>query len=512
MSNFIKRIDDFFREKLGNYRETPPPEAWDELEARLDGLKPAPAGGQYRWMVHFALVSLILILSVSVGRKFFGNGTAENGNIALNDNPAKNTTAAEIIASGSKTETGGTVNAGTTVAGQTVTDDKTPDGGGDKGNVSTPLANNSSKTSTEVKSGKTSASGNKVNSKTGNNNSLVTNKDRKINNNSNYKGTLSKPAPEEKGNENNEVQAASPNTTLSVVSKPEVQAKVTKKEAPANKPSASIAAKNSNTRDKPCFPRFEAGVKAGYEGGFSDGAAKKFAIAPYAQCNLSSKFSVMLQPGIIAATINGRTLGNPETYYSATPDNLQRTQSSRPDTVIVGSTSSYRAHVDVYHYSQPHDSIIKSGRIGGTTMEFELPILVKYNISKKFSGYGGVNLVYSKLTSIKENTYVQKGITRSFDTTVFTEIHQVRQEPFSGFNYSGAPISDYKGPLVASHSGYQFNMGYMLGFTYSLNEKWLIDAMLKRTYVPGDVKGGYNINTAQSATYFRLSIGYKFLK
>ncbi len=513
MSNFIKHIDDFFREKLGNYRETPPPEAWDEIEARLDGLKPAGYGASYRWMMHFALVSLILFLSVSVGKKFFGNANAENKSIALNDNLSTNLPLSNSQNPESKTASDATVNNGNVPgnpAGQsTMTNPGKEDNNGTSSNTVT-IANKETNKGT---TGKKSAGTKHLNAPIAGNTTQNKSKDNKENNTHHYNGNLSKPAPEEEGDDNNLVIAASPNTTLSVVSKPEVQANATKKEAPVHKPSASIADKNSNTRNKPSFPRFEAGVKAGYEGGFNDGAAKKFAIAPYAQYNLSPKFSVMLQPGIIASNINGRTLGTPETYYNANPENMVMTHTKMQDQIYTSGSETIVDHVDNYHYTQSHDSILKTSRIGGTTMEFELPVLLKYNISKKFSGYGGINIVYSKLTTIRENTYTQKGIIRSFDTTVISPDDPATTKPQGiGFTYSGSPVSDYNGPLHATQSGYQFNVAYMVGFTYALGKKWLIDALIKRTYVPADIKGGYNINTSQSSTYFRLSIGYKITK
>lgn len=43
-----RHIDDFLREELGDYTETPPPAVWDTLEQRLDAPSAAPKGFNFR--------------------------------------------------------------------------------------------------------------------------------------------------------------------------------------------------------------------------------------------------------------------------------------------------------------------------------------------------------------------------------------------------------------------------------------------------------------------------------
>jgi len=88
MINIRKHIDDFFREKLGNYRETPPAEAWDELEVRLDGLKPIVHGTSYRWLLHFAIVSVIVFLGVSLGKRIVSGNGSDIASVTITAEPA----------------------------------------------------------------------------------------------------------------------------------------------------------------------------------------------------------------------------------------------------------------------------------------------------------------------------------------------------------------------------------------------------------------------------------------
>src|ERR1035437_5971215 len=92
MRNYRKHIDDFFREKLANYRETPPPEAWEELDIRLDTLKPAIHSFPSRWLWHLAIVSLIVFLGISVGKRMINKPASDTQNNILASNTTANST------------------------------------------------------------------------------------------------------------------------------------------------------------------------------------------------------------------------------------------------------------------------------------------------------------------------------------------------------------------------------------------------------------------------------------
>src|SRR6185312_15516017 len=70
-----KNIDDFFKEELGNYTETPPPAAWDALEKKLATAPPGGSRNIYRRLGYFALLLLIVSLSVSDAHKISRNST-----------------------------------------------------------------------------------------------------------------------------------------------------------------------------------------------------------------------------------------------------------------------------------------------------------------------------------------------------------------------------------------------------------------------------------------------------
>ncbi len=515
MSNYRKHIDQFFREKLGNYRETPPPDVWDSLEGRLDGLIPgAPGVPSYRWLWHTAIVAIIVVLGISVGKKIIM--PANDDQTALNVSSSKattsNTTATEVnntAPANANSNTGGDNNGNNNTNNSAAGTVTTPENAGGNqqqhnGQQSKPARNttttNNDKHGQQTNKGKHTPPSNIYNSKP--EPTALNNNERALSNNH-----LSNPSPEET-NENDQVVNASPNTTLSVVDKHEPAQQT----ANGNKPKAQPQQDASKNKPKPSFPRLEAGVKLGFEWGFNSGASQKAVVSPYLQYNLSPKVAIMTQPGIKAANAPNRNAGSPQQYYQVN-EGGKVTQNTTPVTAIVGGSLDTISYTTVYTYSESHDSIVKKNTTGGSYMEFELPVLLKYNLTKKLSVYGGVNMVYSKMTSITESTQRTNDINRSYSQTISTpNMPTAADQPAMGFNYAGTAYANYGGPLKANESGSKMRAGYMIGFSYAYHQKWLIDGLMEQSPVKTDVKGGYDINTPLSSPYFRFSIGYKLTK
>lgn len=268
---------------------------------------------------------------------------------------------------------------------------------------------------------------------------------------------------------------------------------------------------DSTTKHK--LKRLEAGMKGGYEGGFNNGAAHKGVVSPYIQCNLSPKFSIMSQPSIKASYVGNRNLSGNGTYYKADAGTSKFIDSGLTFVPDTSGTGSYYWRRN-YEYTQTHDSISKTYALGGEYLEFELPILIKYAITAKLSVYGGVNIIYSKLVDVSENTYTSNSITETAAPFTLAPITSTAPPPpsmSSVFSYSGKPISSYTGPLYAS-TGDLLRLGYMLGFSYEYTKRWLLDVLVQQASVSAKIQGGYNTNSALSTPYFRLTIGYRIIK
>ena len=494
MKNYRKHVDDFFREKLGRYKETPPADVWESLDKRLDGLVPT-APGYSRWFWHAGIVSLIVVMSVSLVKKLTGN--SEAGNVTSNEQsiakaevpaavtPAKSTTTATVnapLTAGDNGNDNGTTQTAPVVSkgGSSTTNNKS-------GNKNTP-AHKPAHANTHMTAGKTPAAHTEHNYNAG----VTTKEANEVGYSDNGKGG----------------PLVNMNTPMDANANP------IKKEI-AKAPTTP----KQNTPKKiaePKMSQFEGGVKAGYEMGFDGNAASKYVVAPFLQYNVSRKFALLTQPAAKYATIQNRNIGTPQSYYDIDPTLTVTPVETTPNTVFVGGTQVVVSNTTKYNYVQHHVNIEKSSTYGGSYMELELPILAKYKFTKELSAYGGVNIVYSKLPGVTEHSSTSQPIDKVIgDSSITTPVGMTATPPSpvanSDASYPGSPYSTYKGPQYASPTG-SVRVGYMAGITYEYSKRWLVDALVQQTQAKPDVQGGYNLNNPLSTAYFRLSIGYKLKK
>jgi len=523
-----KLIDDLFREKLGAYSEVPPADAWTDLDKKLDTLVPHVPSSPFRWLGHIGMVSVIAVLSVSLIHKFSGESKNES-NIVKEQTVNKlettnsNNTVDNSIAGASEVQVPGVdantdnsdLNTGNSVAGEAADVNTASQVASNNNSVNTTgNGGHSSKNPTTVSKYRQdhvasvggahkvagangvienvvpgNASENIYNSSSNNNSAEINTKGDNKNDNGNQEVKT-----------NSKIKSEAPKkVTPPLVSNKSIQAPAEKKIAPKER--------------KPIdFARWEAGVKGGYERGFDNIAARKFVIAPYLQYNLSKKVAVMIQPAAKYAQSAERIIGTPQSYYNVKNDG-QVVNAGNYSTILAEGSS-----IDTYYhsrlrYTQTHDSIVKANKAGGSYTEFELPVLIKYNISNKVSVYGGANMIYSQMTGVKEQTYTKAGIMKTVDTVVSAKSVQPASPAVSDIiTYNGSPISDYNGPLYPSSQINRVRFGAMLGVSYQYSGRWLLDALVQQNPSPKDIRGGYNINAPLSSTYIRLSVGYKLTK
>lgn len=506
MKNNKKHIDDLFKDELSNYAETPPPAAWDALQKRMNVVQQPRVS--YRWAAYFAVASLLLLLSVSVAKKMGepvttaqnelnGTNTAASG--------ANNAMAAPVVK-----------NDPTVISDNTIAK---------KVEITTSIAaasNTSGNTTQNTARNKQNSAGNR-NKPTVYYASAVAAKNGKAGSKS--AGNAAQEAGETSTNEwnasaNNRnnggsaVEAATGNAQELAAGVKDVKGSP----APGKKGDANTG-KQSKKDDaivketpKAKFNRIEAGLKAGFETGLNNDAARKIVAAPYIQFNITPRLSFMVQPAAKSSYLNTRRIGNPESYYSINPGGqVSQVGSSTPIYIVPGAPPMY---LTKYHYSETHDSIVKSYANAHTYLEFEIPLLAKYKLSKSFSVYGGVNMAFGKAIKIAENTFKTPGINKTADSFAITATPaQATPPPIrSVINYAGTPYSSYTGPLYPADQGTAVRLGYMIGFSYEYEKRWLFDALMQQGNAKTNNVGGFNINTALSAPYVRLMLGYKLTK
>ena len=506
VKNYWKHIDDFFREKLGRYRETPPPDVWEALDKQLDGLIPAPGGAStprpsFRWLGHVAMVSLVAVLTVPLVKKMIG-AKVPAGNVATIEVPTAVKAMHPVVALQNTGENE-----------QSVTVERTGTNSGNSSPVQESRliadanATQSAGIAAHAKTPKTKASDFKnqrkeVRTAEKKSQASAANTTKKTTKEDN------KEQPAAKTNEYNSSAPKAGNTTAideketAATIKPTQPApKTEKKESPKK----TAAKKAEVTPPTASFNRLGAGLKAGYEFGTNNDAAKKYTVSPYLQYNLSRKLSILVQPTAKYAQLKTASIGSSKSYYKQNADGFTKLDSS----MLTGAVGGTQTFTNYYTYSETHDSIVKSYKKGGDFLEFEIPILLKYKLTKSLSAYGGVNFLYHKV-GLTDQTYTKQGVGRSVDFTTSTIGMPTTIPTGRGIDYanSGAPFADYQAPVSKG----VVNVGYMLGLSYEYSNKWLFDALMEQSPAKQDVQNGYNINTPVSVPYFRLSVGYKFTR
>jgi len=256
------------------------------------------------------------------------------------------------------------------------------------------------------------------------------------------------------------------------------------------------------------------GIKGGFETGLSRSTGNKFVVSPYLQFRINSKWSLLTQPSIKTGYLGKRVIGNPSTYYNVNPGSGKYTIVDSAITPLIGPNGLEDSFwTRNYNYTETHDSIVKTNRIGGAYVEVELPLLLQYSITPRLSVYGGLNAVYSKQFKIKESTEVIENVSATGNPFTFLHINAPAVLPgYTGITYAGNPISSYGGPAYPDQPKGLLRMGYMLGVSYEIKKRWMADILVQQCFAKKNFQGGYDINSALSMPYVRLTLGYRLTK
>lgn len=503
MDNKRKHIDDFLRDKLGNYSEVPPSDAWLDMDKKLDTLVPHTPVHPYRWLGHIGIVSLITVLGVSVINKFSGGGdTASSAYKNQEINKLESVTETQKVDNSIQTSQAITVAPVAQADAQQQVPGKNPHVKYDDAlafgeSYSENADNEYIEGVTEIKKEDYS---DQFKARNNNNANILVNAS--LNNLSDVGDRTSVVNNLSFDNQyNSAVNDKKTNSALTTTTKT-----IKPLEAAINnvKPAEKM-------RIKPTFTRWELGIKAGYERGFDNVASKCFAVSPYVSYNISEKVGIMLQPTVKMATAATKNIGNSAAYYKVNNDATITSVESYVTSAVEGTNVTYYNNTR-FRYTQSHDSIVKTNQAGGRYTQFELPVLLNYKIGKKVAVYGGVNTVFSQLQSVTEHTYTKTGILQTAEVVVRSKESPSAPAVDKVIGHNGTSYSEYSGPIYPQSHENNLRVGAMVGVNYEYNKRWLVDAMVQKTPAPANVRSGYNVNAPLSAPSFRLSVGYKIKK
>jgi hypothetical protein len=213
--------------------------------------------------------------------------------------------------------------------------------------------------------------------------------------------------------------------------------------------------------------------------------------------------SILFQPSIKFSNAKGRDLSPGASYYEVVDSSCDVIKRM----VLVQPTGDTMWRYD-YWLAETYRVVGKQYKSGGRYLEMEMPIMFKYMITNKLSVYGGGNITYSKYIAIKENNTYGASVTL-VDSTRFSLNQPTTFNIAATLQPPGTPLSSYNGPLYPSQPGGTFRLGYMLGFSYEFQKRWMADVLIQQAKVRSNVQGGVNVNSALSAPYFRFTIGYR---
>ena len=281
----------------------------------------------------------------------------------------------------------------------------------------------------------------------------------------------------------------------------------TSNKADSSVPNTAPAAANGGSDDiahqTPTAFSLQAGLKLGYEQGFATYTTSKFLGAVYAQVALADKWSVLFQPAITYTQLNGNITYNSSSYYNNT--GVHSTQT------IISIDTLAKDTLARYHYYGAYDSIIvKRQNSSSAYVGFEIPVMLKYKLSKSFSVLGGVDIDISKVFGIGDKTTTIH-LSTPTDTTAI--LHSAEAAAFFDsltYRHPGIPYSSYV-PTPATNTQNSVRLGYMIGVDYSIADKFTLEFLVTQSLSGYNNISDKNIKSLYSQPYFRLSVGYQFL-
>lgn len=281
------------------------------------------------------------------------------------------------------------------------------------------------------------------------------------------------------------------------------------------------------TKKKKPLP-FDFGIKAGYALGFNQSwRANKFAIAPYLEYRLPSKISLILQPTFHIGKAKLGTFPNSMHDFHEIQSSSFDSSSRLVRGVIDGSVITPNPPDTIfrtYKYGQVYDSIHVGYNVTNKQMwDVELPVMVKYKVSKTFAFILGGSVTYSSVLQTKEEMTRYSGLTQQYsediDPATFYTTYQGQKAPdgpapksFSDlFSYNTDEFTGYT-PRTESTNKNFFRYGFMLGASATFSERLMIDVMLHKTGVDVNAVPDKELQKVYNQPYLRVMLGYKFSK
>jgi len=257
---------------------------------------------------------------------------------------------------------------------------------------------------------------------------------------------------------------------------------------------------------KTAFHFWDYSFKAGYE--FS-GVASGSVFSAGTEYHINKKWSLMIQPALLETNINQRTLQGSQSFYKTHNDGKYSVKDSAEIIIFGSGWGEAQVYVlKTFVYSQTHDSIVYVYSAGGHTLSGELPLMLRYSLSKRFSVFGGADISISNTPSISEHKVIFSNLSTSVDTETLSQNYIAQPTRVMSIVNAGMPYTAYRGPLYRTSDMWLITSGLIGGASWKIDNRFSFDAMFRQNSATTNMKGGYNVNSALSSFYWRFMLGY----
>jgi hypothetical protein len=254
---------------------------------------------------------------------------------------------------------------------------------------------------------------------------------------------------------------------------------------------------------RPKYPMsLSAAVLGGFEFGMQSPAPGRFTAGARVLLHVSPRASIGLQPTIRYGTVAAQKLTDEKMYQRSVID-------VNSFTSLALSPSIRNSTDTLYHYvvRETFDSIVVgSTTAGGKSLEFELPLIISYQLGSSLHVYGGPSLNFGGKLTVSDPSIQTYSVGRR-DSLVQSE-----PMPSSEFvNYFGKSsleeYSNYKPSSAALQDPVSARLGYIIGIGYAW-KRILFDASMHQQ-VTGYEDVAPQLQKVYSSPYMRMSLGYQ---
>jgi hypothetical protein len=256
-------------------------------------------------------------------------------------------------------------------------------------------------------------------------------------------------------------------------------------------------AQDPTSKKKSPFSSWEFGVKAGYEMGFQSLKVNKFTAGPYAAYGLSPRVSVAIQPTIKSGKLNSQVLSKEQAYVN--------TNGITTDTILIFMGGFVQ---QAYVFQQTYDSMVVSYKMGGSVLEAEIPITLRYKLSDHFTLSGGFTLSFGKVLQITESKDVHQEL-RLVDTFISNSPAQPPPDTSQVFFHTSPPFSSFNNSAFQNPQSNPMRLGFLAGICYS-QRRFLVELSLQQNISRLNNVPNADIRSIYTQPYIKILAGYRF--